>query len=209
MIDIICDNCDRSFSVDDDAAGTKVPCPMCGDINRVPADEAVLEAPPPPPADRPDPGSGPERELRVVRPAMCRAHPFRFLLILILVLGGMAGAIWGWRASHPVAAYGALVPLLAGTGWLVGWWIFATLWIKVTITNKRTVRHEGIIRRHSTEVLHDHVRSVDIRQNFLQRIFKVGYIGIDSAGQDGIEIEIRDIPGPYEIKKVIDQYRKM
>jgi uncharacterized membrane protein YdbT with pleckstrin-like domain len=53
------------------------------------------------------------------------------------------------------------------------------------------------------------VRSVDIDQNFVQRIFRVGYIGIDSAGQDGIEIEIRDIPGPYEIKRLIDQYRKM
>ena len=103
----------------------------------------------------------------------------------------------------------ALAPALFGVGWMVQWWVATYFWIKITITNKRTIRHEGIIRRHSTEVLHDHVRSVDIRQSFVQRLFNVGYIGIDSAGQDGIEIEIRDIPRPYDIKKTIDRYRTM
>ena len=28
-------------------------------------------------------------------------------------------------------------------------------------------------------------------------------------GSHGIEVEIRDIPGPYEIKKMIDRYRRM
>ena len=36
MIQIECDNCERTFPVEDRLAGGKVPCPMCGDINRVP-----------------------------------------------------------------------------------------------------------------------------------------------------------------------------
>jgi ATP-dependent exoDNAse (exonuclease V) beta subunit len=35
------------------------------------------------------------------------------------------------------------------------------------------------------------------------------YLGIASAGQGGIEIEIRDIPHPDRIKAIVDEYRKM
>ena len=215
MIEIICDACERSFAVDDEIAGGKVPCPSCGDINRVPlegarassarsteAESRVVPRGAPPADDA-------ERDIAVVRPAMFGAHPFKFTGIVLLVVAGLAGAIWGWRAEKAWAAYLALAPALFGAGWMVQWWVATYFWIKITITNKRTIRHEGIIRRHSTEVLHDHVRSVDIRQNFVQRLFNVGYIGIDSAGQDGIEIEIRDIPRPYDIKKTIDRYRTM
>jgi uncharacterized membrane protein YdbT with pleckstrin-like domain len=142
---------------------------------------------------------------------MFRAHPFRYLLLVLLFAGGIGLGI-------VVPIEGSLPPWLGWLGlgaaavgmvlWLI-WWIGSTRWMKLSITNKRTVRHEGLIRRHSTEVLHDHVRSVDINQSFMQRILGVGYIGIDSAGQDDIEIEMRDIPNPYEVKKVIDTYRKM
>jgi hypothetical protein len=35
----------------------------------------------------------------------------------------------------------------------------------------------------------------------------VGSIGISSSGQAGIEIFIRGVPNPYEVKRIIDQYR--
>ena len=65
------------------------------------------------------------------------------------------------------------------------------------------------MRRHTSEVLHDHVRNIEIRQSFLQRITNVGYLGISSSGQDGIEIEIKDLPKPYELKALIDKYRNL
>jgi hypothetical protein len=210
MIEIECDKCERAFQVDDSEAGGKVECPMCGDVNRVP--ETAAARPVPAAVRRADArpsADEAEKEIRVVRPAMFRAHPFRFLLILALIAGGVVGGIAGLRMDKPWLGWLSLAPVVFGLLWLAKWWITAHLWIKISITNKRTIRHEGIIRRHSTEVLHDHVRSVDIKQNFMQRIMKVGYIGIDSAGQDDIEIEIRDIPGPYEIKKLIDRYRSM
>jgi hypothetical protein len=58
-------------------------------------------------------------------------------------------------------------------------------------------------------VLHNHVRSVDIQQNFLQRILNVGSVGVDSAGQDEIEIIVHDLPTPFKVKEIIDRYRKM
>jgi hypothetical protein len=214
VIDIECDNCEKTFSVDDADAGQKVPCPHCGDVNRVPAAEPAAE--PAPAAREPAPEAAPtdelgERELTVVRPAMFRAHPFRYLFILVLFVGGLALAIASQISETvwPWLLWPAVFVVAMSLGWFAHWWISAHWWMKLIISNKRSVRHEGIVRRHTTEVLHDHVRSVDIQQNFVQRVMSVGSLGIDSAGQEDIEIQVRDIPRPYEVKKLIDRYRKM
>jgi uncharacterized membrane protein YdbT with pleckstrin-like domain len=212
VIVLECDNCERSFEVESRHAGGKVPCPHCGDVNRVPGDtEPAAE-----PAKRLGgkelpPDEGPEQEICAVHPAMARAHPFRFLAIGILLIGGGALAIWA-ATSETVAnfwAWTGLLACLAGVIWWLAWYVSAHLWVKLEISNKRTVRKEGIIRRHTSEVLHNHVRNVEIRQSFLQRLMKVGYLGISSSGQDGIEIEVRDLPRPYELKALIDNYRDM
>ena len=224
MITIQCDNCDRPFDVRPEDRGGKVPCPYCGDVNRVPADGEANPAPRHVATARAEPvmagarsadvgqGDAPgEKELCVVRPAMFRAHPFRYSLIVLLLLLGVAGVIAGLTIDRvgTMAVWPSLA-LILGTGvWFIWWFITTHYWERLVISNKRTIRHVGIIKRHTTEVLHDHVRSVDIRQTFMERMFNVGTIGIDSAGQDDIEIEARDIPRPYEVKKTIDQYRKM
>jgi hypothetical protein len=212
VIVLECDNCERSFEVESRHAGGKVPCPHCGDVNRVPGDaEAVAE-----PVKRLGgrelpPDEGPETDICAVHPAMARAHPFRFLAIGILFIGGGGVGIWGLStdSSWGWLKWPGLIAVLAGVIWWVAWYLSAHLWVKLEISNKRTVRKEGIIRRHTSEVLHNHVRNVEIKQSFLQRIMKVGYLGISSSGQDGIEIEVRDLPRPYELKALIDNYRDM
>lgn len=198
MITIACDNCEREFQVEPAMAGGKVKCPQCGDVNRVSE-----------PRTSPDAGS--EQDICVVRPAMFRAHPFRAMLLLSLLGGGGALAIWA-KVSEAVPAQlagpGVVMMLAAAVWWLV-WFVTAHLWVKLRISNKRTIRRDGIIRRHTSEVLHDHVRNVEIKQTVVQRVFDVGYLGISSSGQDGIEIEILDIPRPYKVKALIDEYRDM
>jgi hypothetical protein len=216
VIVLECDNCERSFEVESRHAGGKVPCPHCGDVNRVPDEVKPATAPADEQAKRLEakglpPDEGPEKEICAVHPAMARAHPFRFLAIGVLLIGGGGLAIWA-AAKDTVAngwAWPGLVACLAGVIWWVAWYVSAHLWVKLEISNKRTIRKEGIIRRHTSEVLHDHVRNVEIRQSFVQRIMKVGYLGISSSGQDGIEIEVRDLPRPYELKALIDNYRNM
>ena len=153
----------------------------------------------------------PEKDICVVRPAMFRAHPLRGASLVLLLIGGVVLAIWSVRAE----AVGSWlvwpgIAMMAGAGgWWLSWYLSAHLWIKLRISNKRTVRRQGIIRRHTSEVLHDHVRNIEIKQSFVQRMFNVGYLGISSSGQDGIEIEILDIPEPYKVKALIDEYRDM
>ncbi len=198
MVAIQCDNCERTFEADpaDGDAPDKVPCPFCGDVNRVPAG--------------PRTGDRSEQQLRIVRPAMFRAHPFRFLSIAALFVTGVALSIWvSGLDQGRWLIWPCLLLSAAAVVWWLWWLVSAYLWINLRITDKRTIRREGIIRRHTSEVLHDHVRNVEIKQSFIQRLFGVGYLGISSAGQDDIEIEIRDVPKPYEIKALIDRHRSM
>jgi membrane protein YdbS with pleckstrin-like domain len=202
VIQISCDNCEKRFQVDAELAGQKAACPYCGDINRIPEERT-------PESRGLPPEQGPEREITTVRPALFRAHPFRALLIFFLFAGGIALAIWSNRGDQTWLMYLSLVPTAVGLVWAIYWIIKAHLWIRLTISNKRTVQHEGIITRRTSEVLHDHVRNVEIEQSFLQRILGTGSIGISSAGQDDIEIMVKDIPNPYAVKKLIDEYRDM
>lgn len=207
MIKIECDNCDRTFEVEQDLAGGKTPCPFCDDVNRVPAAPKNGEKVIPTQDDE-------EREICVIRPGMFRARPFRYLLIFLLFFGGGIGAGFVWFNQDLNNNWAIPALLVSGFGlvWFGIWWMTTHFWVKLIVTNKRSIRHEGIIKRHTTEVLHDHIRSVDIRQTLMNRILSIGDLDIDSAGQGGdrdIEIEMKAIPRPYEVKKIIDQYRKM
>jgi uncharacterized membrane protein YdbT with pleckstrin-like domain len=160
---------------------------------------------------------------------MFRAHPLWYSLMLFIFLGGIFIAFMGWQSSqhstwpqfHPWTMWFGLAAMAIGLIWWIGWWAAPHRWVKLTVTNKRSIRQEGIVMRKTSEVLHRHVVNVTIRQSLMHRIFGVGYIGIDSAGQGGepmgdeaepnrrgdIEIEVANIPHPYRIKEIIDQYR--
>jgi uncharacterized membrane protein YdbT with pleckstrin-like domain len=104
--------------------------------------------------------------------------------------------------AHPLLAL-----LTLGVGTLLLW--LNRLGERVHITNKRTVLRTGLLSKRTTEVMHDHVRNIQVTQSFLNRIFDVGTLGISSAGQEGIEIVARDVPHPEELKRTIDYYRPM
>jgi uncharacterized membrane protein YdbT with pleckstrin-like domain len=209
VITIECDNCERTFEVEPAEAGAKTACPHCGDVNRVP------EPPQPAAAREPEgrnlpPDEGPEMAICDIHPSMFRAHPFRYIGLVAIFAGGVALVFSALRTEQVkwMSWFGVVLCLAAVVGWLI-WYIAACLWVKLSISNKRTVRQRGIIRRYTSEVLHDHVRNIEIRQTFLQRITNVGYLGISSSGQDDIEIEIKDVPRPYKLKALIDEYRNL
>jgi uncharacterized membrane protein YdbT with pleckstrin-like domain len=125
-----------------------------------------------------------EKELYRAHPSMFRNNPLGFVLVLLLCVVGI----------------GLLI--------LLAWWI-SVLGTTLTITDKRTVLRKGILSKHTNEVLHGNVRNIQLRQGPLQRLFNVGYLGISSAGQGGIEIEVSGIPDPEGVKQLIDSYREM
>ena len=117
-------------------------------------------------------------------PAMFRNHPAYFVLCVLLI-----------------AAFGlGLVMLLV-------WWVQA-LGTKLTVTNEQTTLRKGILSKHTNDVFHSNVRNIQVRQSFLQRVFNVGWIGISSAGQAGLEIEVNGMEDPHRVKEIIDEYRE-
>jgi uncharacterized membrane protein YdbT with pleckstrin-like domain len=125
---------------------------------------------------------GTEKVLYESHPAMFRNHPLYFILCIILSVVGVG-----------------LVMLLV-------WWL-QTLATNLIVTDEKTVLRKGLLSKYTTEVFHDNVRNVQVSQTFLQRIFDVGYLGISSAGQAGLEIEINGIPHPDTIKQLITEHR--
>lgn len=116
-------------------------------------------------------------------PAMFRNNPVLFVLYILLI---------------PVLGLGLIL--------LIVWWI-QTLGTTLTVTNDQTTLRKGILSKYTNDVFHENVRNIQVRQSFFQRMFNVGWIGISSAGQSGVEIEVRGIPDPERVKQIIDDHR--
>jgi uncharacterized membrane protein YdbT with pleckstrin-like domain len=114
---------------------------------------------------------------------MFRNHPFRFLLCLLLV---------------PLFGLGIIL--------LLAWWINCRA-VTLIVTDCRTILRRGIFSRSSSEVLHAHVRNIRIDQTFLERICRVGTLGISSAAQADVELQIVGVPDPYGIQALVDRHR--
>jgi uncharacterized membrane protein YdbT with pleckstrin-like domain len=112
-------------------------------------------------------------------PAMFRNHPVWFIVCIVTVVG--------------------LIPLL--------FWYLQTLSTKIIVTDDQTTLRKGLLSKETSDVFHDNVRNIQVRQSFFQRLMGVGYVGISSAGQSGIEIEINGIRDPERVKQIIDDCR--
>jgi uncharacterized membrane protein YdbT with pleckstrin-like domain len=129
-------------------------------------------------------GSEDEKVLYEAHPSMFRNHPIYFVLCVLLI-----------------AAFGlGLILLLI--------WRIQTLGTTLTVTNEQTTLRKGILSKNTNDVFHSNVRNIQVRQSPLQRIFNVGWLGISSAGQAGLEIEVNGILDPDRVKELIDEHRK-
>lgn len=217
MITVTCDKCERLLSVEDSLAGSRIACPHCGDINVIPQRSSApvaSEAAARPGTDRAaaagyPPDSGPEQRVLLIRPAVIRAHPISIIGLWTLACSGLVGAIYlGLVRSSTTWLIVSLVVCLGALGAL-GVWKVLSLSETMEITTKRSVLRRGLLSKATTEVVHDDIRNLQISQTFLQRLLRVGTIGISSAGQDAVEIVMRDAPEPHEIRRVIDLYRPL
>lgn len=216
MITFPCDKCEKLLETDDAAAGTKVECPHCGDINLVPAAssrgtaaraKARAAAPDRAEALGLPPDSGPEQEVLRVHPAMVRAHPLAGVgLLLALAIGIVGTGITLFTAPPFAIGFGLLA--LVGIIWFCIWKIQS--WTTtLIITTKRTTLRRGILSRSQREVLHDRVQDVQVQQSFLDRMLGVGSLGLSTSSDEGVEITVADVPNVLHVRKVIDAYRDM
>lgn len=155
------------------------------------------------------PDRGPEVDVISVRPAMFRSHPFIYLGMVVVGLLGLVVVFWkGLFPTSMTWLIAGLVLLLASV-MMLGVWKIKTLGTSLRITNKRTVVIIGLFSRATSEVVHDNIRNIQVTQSFMQRVFRVGRLGLSSSGQDGIEIDVPNLPNPDRIREIIDTYRPL
>ena len=155
------------------------------------------------------PDSGPEKQVMVLRPSLLRSKPISTVFLALVPIAGAVVLPVAGIAVLPVALMVAGGLAVVCWGGLAIWWVRFSLARSLEVTNKRTVQHVGLLSRSTTEVLHDHIRNIQINQTFAQRVLGVGAIGISSAADAAMEIEITGIPNPYRVRKVIDMYRPL
>ncbi len=156
------------------------------------------------------PDSGPEQRVRLIRPAFLRGNPLEAaawilapvaIAALAMFMGGDQGSTWAGKTLLFLGPF--------GWGGLVVRWLLVTRGCSLEISNKRTLERRGLLSRSTNEVLHDHIRNVQVHQSFYGRLVNVGQIGIASAGAEGIEIEVAHLPNPHGLREVIDLYRPL
>jgi len=140
-----------------------------------------------------------EYEMFREHPAMFRNRPFYFLLLTILLIGGVVGAFWtaGWSLI-----------ISAITLILFAQWYVKCIGTTLIVTNEGVSVIRGILAKSTNELWHTDVRNVQIDQTFSQRIMGVGTINISSSGQGGIEITVHGVPNPQEVHRIIEQERR-
>jgi uncharacterized membrane protein YdbT with pleckstrin-like domain len=117
-------------------------------------------------------------------PAMFRAHPFWFILCVLLI-----------------AAFGIGIILLL-------YWYIKTRATALTVTDQELMYERGILSKDRTSVSLKHIRSVNIAQGFVNRVMGVGTVQVSTAG-DLPEFTIADMPDPYVIQETITRAQEM
>lgn len=114
----------------------------------------------------------------IAHPAMFRAHPFYFILCILLI---------------PVFGIGIVI--------LLGWYIHSKM-TKLIVTPTDLLYEKGILSKDRMGLALKHVRSIHVNQSFVHRILGVGTIEIFTAG-DAPEFAAKDMPDPHEIREAI------
>lgn len=155
------------------------------------------------------PDHGPEQSVMTVHPSIWRGKPFSSLALWLAPIAIVLIARFVFFKDMTAAQIGItfLVSALIFWGIFTWEWLFFSLARSLKISNKRVIERKGLLSRRTTEVIHEHIRSVAVHQSLLQRIFNLGTIGISSAANADVEINMKDVPEPYKVKEVIDLYR--
>ncbi|MGE4323609.1 MAG: PH domain-containing protein [Sphingobium sp.] len=106
-------------------------------------------------------------------PAMVRAHPFLFLLLLVSVVGIVAIGVW-WLMCRGE---------------------------RLALSEREVLLERGLLSKQRTEIALTSIRSVRVTQTLGQRLLGIGNVEMFSAG-DLAEIAIKAMPRPDRIRAI-------
>ncbi|HPC18618.1 MAG TPA: PH domain-containing protein [Kiritimatiellia bacterium] len=212
-----CPHCKQSLEAPDDMRGQLIDCPSCSQAIEIPKPQRHSAAPPPipPKLTRPCPYCSEEIQLTAVK---CK-HCGEFLdgrspqvTSTLKQSQQWENDIWKGTPSYLYYLghfiFGVILILFFGLGLL--FIIYALLdrnTKQYTITSKRVMAKTGIISRHIGEVGIKDIRSINVNQGILERIFGVGTVEIASAGTAGVEVKFVGVSNPVHIRDLIRQQK--
>ena len=133
-------------------------------------------------------------------PKMAMNRPFIFTLIIILNIAGIVAAI---RLDQQSVQIIGLVVWLGTVIWLLIWYLQIKS-KKLSVTNRDMLYEEGLLRKNRKELALDKVRTVEVDQSSVERIFGVGEVRVFTAG-DKPEIVVEGLPDPNRIRELVKQ----
>ncbi len=89
---------------------------------------------------------------------------------------------------------------------IIAIWKHAALIIRVY--EDRVVIETGVLSKHVKEIFITDIRTIDIKQTFIQRVVNIGDIMLATAGTSSYEIIACGLPNPMDIKKMIITQRQ-
>ena len=153
-----------------------------------------------------------EEKLLVMYPNFFKQQPLKFFLaavivpIISIILAFTLPGLPFLEKAKGIVVFASLIPIPIALIWMLYVWVLSR-GTCLTVTNKRTILRRGLLSRNTNEVLHSHVRNVQIDQSFFERLLKVGTVNISSAGQSEVEIKVRGMSNPYQVSETIDKFR--
>jgi uncharacterized membrane protein YdbT with pleckstrin-like domain len=160
-----------------------------------------------------------ESVLLQIQPEMARGYPARVffsslvtaVILAVYLSPGLFSEfgelvqriLWNVRSLSATYPYTAL-----GVAAVVGPFPLVTLWLstysrELIVTSQRARKRTGIIRVSSTEMELRSIRNIQVEQSIMERILGVGTLRLSSAGQSGVELTIRAVDNPKEIRDLI------
>lgn len=129
------------------------------------------------------------------------------ILISFIILSIMASVFIFDAVSIKIFILIILIAMMV-SGFFFGKAIIHRISNKLTITEKRIIYETGFIARKIKEIKKDNIRTIEIDQTVLERLFDIGTIKLATAGTGKYEIEFHGAKHPKKLEKKLKASKK-
>jgi putative membrane protein len=77
----------------------------------------------------------------------------------------------------------------------------------IDIDSEGITMHTGLVNKKTRYVPYERIDNIKVDRNIIERIFFLGSLGVDTAGSNQVEIQMRDIPSHY-LDRMISSVQK-
>lgn len=128
---------------------------------------------------------------------------WRYLLVLLLVVGGVALAIWQ-RSQGAVIIAGLALAVVGLCLWL--YLHLVRTRTVLTVTSRNVSFEQGLFSKNMIDLPIRSITEIKVEQSFGQRLLGMGLIGFSSSASEEIEIVCPGMPRPRRIRDLVRRH---